>query len=117
MNWDALNNSPDKPLNNRALRGQYPPGSTIKPFMALAGLDSGLRTADIMQAGSNAAMGYQRDGSTWKPYMRLGTNRGGGAIVSTIGDILATLSPSRLAARAGRGARERSRRRGLSRRI
>ena len=36
--WDALNNSPDTPLNNRALRGQYPPGSTIKPFMALAGL-------------------------------------------------------------------------------
>jgi penicillin-binding protein 2 len=26
VNWDALNNSPDKPLNNRALRGQYPPG-------------------------------------------------------------------------------------------
>ncbi len=37
-NWEALNNSPDVPLNNRALRGQYPPGSTIKPFMALAGL-------------------------------------------------------------------------------
>ena len=36
--WDELNNSPDVPLNNRALRGQYPPGSTIKPFMALAGL-------------------------------------------------------------------------------
>jgi len=38
--WDALNNSPDVPLNNRALRGQYPPGSTIKPFMALAGLEN-----------------------------------------------------------------------------
>jgi penicillin-binding protein 2 len=38
--WDALNNSPDTPLNNRALRGQYPPGSTIKPFMALAGLNA-----------------------------------------------------------------------------
>ncbi|MDR2195873.1 MAG: penicillin-binding protein 2 [Gallionellaceae bacterium] len=36
--WEELNNSPDVPLNNRALRGQYPPGSTIKPFMALAGL-------------------------------------------------------------------------------
>jgi penicillin-binding protein 2 len=42
--WDALNNSLDVPLNNRALRGQYPPGSTVKPFMALAGLDSGKRT-------------------------------------------------------------------------
>jgi penicillin-binding protein 2 len=39
QNWDALNNSPDKPLNDRALRGQYPPGSTIKPFMALAALE------------------------------------------------------------------------------
>jgi penicillin-binding protein 2 len=38
QSWDELNNSPDTPLNNRALRGQYPPGSTIKPFMALAGL-------------------------------------------------------------------------------
>jgi penicillin-binding protein 2 len=39
QNWEALNNSPDKPLNNRALRGQYPPGSTIKPFMAVAALE------------------------------------------------------------------------------
>ena len=38
QNWEELNNSPDTPLNNRALRGQYPPGSTIKPFMALTGL-------------------------------------------------------------------------------
>lgn len=37
-NWEALNNSPDVPLNNRPLRGQYPLGSTIKPFMALTGL-------------------------------------------------------------------------------
>ncbi|MBI5659475.1 MAG: penicillin-binding protein 2 [Nitrosomonadales bacterium] len=38
QSWGELNNSPDVPLNNRALRGQYPLGSTIKPFMALAGL-------------------------------------------------------------------------------
>lgn len=38
QSWSELNNSPDVPLNNRALRGQYPLGSTIKPFMALAGL-------------------------------------------------------------------------------
>jgi penicillin-binding protein 2 len=47
QNWDALNNSPDKPLNNRALRGQYPPGSTIKPFMALAGLEYRKRTPEF----------------------------------------------------------------------
>ncbi|MEJ1958935.1 MAG: penicillin-binding protein 2 [Nitrosomonadales bacterium] len=42
--WNELNNSPDVPLNNRALRGQYPIGSTIKPFMALAGLYYGVRS-------------------------------------------------------------------------
>lgn len=41
--WKELNDSPDRPLINRALRGVYPPGSTIKPFMALAGLELGVR--------------------------------------------------------------------------
>ena len=43
-NWRALNESPDKPLLNRALRGTYPPGSTYKPFMAMAALTLGKRT-------------------------------------------------------------------------
>ena len=43
-NWKALNDSLDKPLLNRALRGTYPPGSTYKPFMALAALQTGKRT-------------------------------------------------------------------------
>jgi penicillin-binding protein 2 len=43
VNWKELNESPDHPLINRALRGIYPPGSTIKPFMALAGLQLGIR--------------------------------------------------------------------------
>ncbi len=37
-----LRDDPDEPLFNRALRGQYPPGSTIKPFIGLAGLEQGL---------------------------------------------------------------------------
>lgn len=41
--WQALNDDPDKPLLNRALRGTYPPGSTYKPFMALAALETGMR--------------------------------------------------------------------------
>ena len=44
QSWDALNNSPDHPLNNRAIAGVYPPGSTFKPFMALAALELGKRT-------------------------------------------------------------------------
>jgi penicillin-binding protein 2 len=44
-NWELLNESPDKPLLNRPLRGAYPPGSSIKPYLALAALTSGKRTA------------------------------------------------------------------------
>jgi len=59
--WDALNDSPDKPLLNRPLRGAYPPGSTIKPFLALSALTSGKRTATqvIFDPGY-----YQLAGST-----------------------------------------------------
>ncbi len=46
-NWEALNESPDKPLLNRPLRGAYPPGSTIKPFLALGALASGKRTPEF----------------------------------------------------------------------
>lgn len=45
-NWQKLNESPDKPLLNRALRGTYPPGSTYKPFMSLASLHTGRRTPE-----------------------------------------------------------------------
>jgi penicillin-binding protein 2 len=44
QNWEALNTATDKPLNNRALQGVYPPGSTFKPFMALTGLELGKRS-------------------------------------------------------------------------
>jgi penicillin-binding protein 2 len=44
LNWNELNTSLDKPLINRALFGTYPPGSTFKPFMALAALTFGKRT-------------------------------------------------------------------------
>ncbi|OUT99541.1 MAG: penicillin-binding protein 2 [Betaproteobacteria bacterium TMED41] len=44
--WSELNSSPDKPLLNRPIKGGYPPGSTYKPFMALAALASGSRDPD-----------------------------------------------------------------------
>jgi penicillin-binding protein 2 len=47
-NWRALNESLDKPLLNRALRGTYPPGSTYKPFMALGALETGTRSASFV---------------------------------------------------------------------
>jgi len=45
QSWDALNTSPDHPLLQRAIYSSYPPGSTFKPFMALAALETGKRTA------------------------------------------------------------------------
>jgi penicillin-binding protein 2 len=47
-NWQLLNESIDKPLLNRALRGTYPTGSTYKPFMALAALATGKRAAGTL---------------------------------------------------------------------
>ena len=43
QDWEELNTSPDKPMVNRALNGAYPPGSTFKPYMALAALTLGKR--------------------------------------------------------------------------
>ncbi|MFC3148744.1 penicillin-binding protein 2 [Piscinibacterium candidicorallinum] len=44
--WKELNENIDKPLINRPLTGLYPPGSTYKPFMALAALEGGYRTPE-----------------------------------------------------------------------
>ena len=60
-NWKALNESLDKPLLNRALRGTYPPGSTYKPFMALAALETGTRSAStVIQDNGSWMFGNHR---------------------------------------------------------
>ncbi len=46
--WKELNESLDKPLLNRALRGTYPPGSTFKPFMAMAALNANKRSPSTL---------------------------------------------------------------------
>ncbi|MGB8517065.1 MAG: penicillin-binding protein 2 [Gallionella sp.] len=68
QSWDELNNSPDHPLNNRALRGQYPSGSTIKPFMALAGLFYNTRspTHAISDPGYFTLPGSSHQYRDWK---------------------------------------------------
>jgi len=68
QSWDELNNSPDVPLNNRALRGQYPPGSTIKPFMAMAGLFYNERSPSytISDPGYFTLPGSSRQYRDWK---------------------------------------------------
>jgi penicillin-binding protein 2 len=51
--WAELNGSEDRPLNNRAIAGVYPPGSTFKPYMAMAALELGKRkfTSTIYDPG------------------------------------------------------------------
>ncbi|MEQ1592384.1 MAG: penicillin-binding protein 2 [Thiobacillaceae bacterium] len=66
--WKELNESPTHPMVNRALRGLYPPGSTIKPFMALAGLELGARTpsASISDPGYYTLPGSSHHYRDWK---------------------------------------------------
>ena len=65
--YRALTEAEDKPLYNRALRGVYPPGSTVKPLMALAGLEYGLRHPEdtVLSTGvfyiAGQARGYRDD--------------------------------------------------------
>ena len=63
--WKALNESIEKPLLNRALRGTYPPGSTYKPFMAMAALQSGKRAAGTV-ISDNAS--YTFGGHTFRSH-------------------------------------------------
>ena len=67
--WKELNDSIDHPLNNRVLRGQYPSGSTIKPFMALAGLYYKVRspTQTINDPGYFTLPGSSHHYRDWKP--------------------------------------------------
>ncbi len=56
--WVQLNESIDRPLLNRALRGTYPPGSTYKPFMALGALELNKRkTSTIIQDNGSWTFG------------------------------------------------------------
>lgn len=72
--YRALSSSKDKPLFNRALRGQYPPGSTLKPMLAIAALDSGAVTRDHtiwdpgyfkLSTGGRRYRDWKRGGHGW----------------------------------------------------
>lgn len=67
--WKGLNESLDKPLINRPMRGIYPPGSTFKPFVALAGLEHGKREPpfSIADPGFYMLPGNSHQYRDWKP--------------------------------------------------
>ncbi|MBX4186666.1 MAG: penicillin-binding protein 2 [Candidatus Doudnabacteria bacterium] len=67
--YSTLVNDPSNPLLNRSINGQYPPGSTIKPVMAVAGLSEGIVTTEtkivddgVIRVGSFTFYGYERSG-------------------------------------------------------
>ena len=66
--YKALNDNPTKPLFNRALQGQYPPGSTIKPLMAMAGLEYAVTTEHerVFCPGFYELPGSSRKYRDWK---------------------------------------------------
>jgi penicillin-binding protein 2 len=77
--YAELRDSPDQPLFNRVLRGQYPPGSTIKQMVALAGLDTGVvtRTSRVFDPGfyqlpnhSHKYRNWNRSGDGWTDMRR-----------------------------------------------
>lgn len=65
----ALTEDPARPMYDRALRGTYPPGSTIKPLMALAGLEYGVVTPSdsVFCRGLYRMPGVSRPWRDWKP--------------------------------------------------
>ena len=72
--YRSLSSSVDKPLFNRALRGQYPPGSTLKPMLAIAALDSNAVTRDKtiwdpgyyqLNSGGRRWRDWKRGGHGW----------------------------------------------------
>ncbi|GGI80248.1 penicillin-binding protein 2 [Legionella impletisoli] len=66
--YQQLANASDKPLYNRAVRGLYPPASTVKPFIALAGLDKGVVTPStkIFDPGWYRLPGVSHKYRDWK---------------------------------------------------
>ncbi len=67
--YRAILNAPDRPLYNRALQGGYGPGSTIKPFIGLAGLELGVVTPEkqVFSTGQFFLPGVAQPYHDWKP--------------------------------------------------
>lgn len=66
--YAALLSNPSRPLFNRVLQGGYEPGSTLKPFVALAGLDLGVRTPRdaTFSSGAFRLPGHEREYRDWR---------------------------------------------------
>lgn len=75
-NYQALIESPDRPLFDRTIRGQYPPGSTVKPLFALAALDSAAVPPDF-QVYDPGVFQLDNKGRLYRDWKRGGHGRVG----------------------------------------
>ncbi len=75
-NYQALTESPDRPLFDRTIRGQYPPGSTIKPLFALAALDSAM-VPPVFQIYDPGVFQLDNQGRLFRDWKRGGHGRVG----------------------------------------
>ena len=75
--YAAFQNNKNKPLFNRAIAGQYPPGSTIKPMLALGGLEMGYINPDnfISCEGHYFLPNYSRPFNDWDTHGSVNTKR------------------------------------------
>ncbi|MBW2504907.1 MAG: penicillin-binding protein 2 [Deltaproteobacteria bacterium] len=65
--WNKLINNPQKPMINKALRGQYPPGSTFKMVVALAALEAGsVHSGTTIHCSGSIALGDSYEYRCWK---------------------------------------------------
>ena len=58
--WNSLLDNPDKPLANKAISHQYPPGSTFKPIVALAALKQGISPSTIFHCSGSVSLGHKK---------------------------------------------------------
>lgn len=86
FDYKSLTNDPDKPLYNRALRGVYPPGSTVKPFLALGGLEEGVRRPEdtVLSTGQFCLPGHGGGNSTGRAGCYRDDTRGGDGTVNMV---------------------------------
>ena len=65
-NWEAIRNNPKKPLINRSITGLYPPGSTIKPIVALSALENNIISTKFKVNCTGKIEMYGQTYNCWK---------------------------------------------------
>ena len=107
--WKALNSNPDLPLINRAIQAQFAPGSTFKPLIAMAGLETGTIDENFSVRCSGGANFYGRFFKCWQKGGHGGVNVHNGIVHScdvffyTVGEKLGIDNIAQYAEEAGIG--------------